>query len=193
MIETRKGPRRALVLTPEADIRVGRERLLALRTGGASGEIDQVLADRVRFSKVHYDVVVFRGKTEDGAASYRLDDQLEREQLEELALRLVASQLSCWRSLLELGVSLIVHSDFGSSAKPFRDACRSLADTPDRDSGVGARVANIDEWLLRHLIFYFSQSYEATMSTLLPDKLPLLELRKEKLELFGQILREESW
>jgi hypothetical protein len=193
LIETRKGERRALVFTPLEEFRVGAGRLTELRANPQRGEIDRRIIDRVRFSKTDYDVVIFRGKSADGKGIYRIDDRLSEGETAELTRMLVLTQLQCWRSLLALGVPLMVHSDFGSSALPFRTACRELADDPDRDSEASARVAAIDEWILRHLVFFFSQSYEATITTLLPDKLPLLELRREKLRLFAQVLREESW
>lgn len=192
-IDTRKGERRALVLTPITEMRVGRARLKELRESGRAAEVDGTLIDRLRFATEKYDCVVFRGRGDDPQSVYRLADTLSVAEQQELTQRLVISQLRCWRTLVELGVTVVVHSEFGSSALPFRDACRDLADDPERDPSVGARVAGIDEWILRHMIFFFSQNYEATMTTLLPDKLPLIELRREKLELFAQVLREEHW
>ena len=192
VIETRKGDRRALVVTPTQRVTIGRARLEELRRDTSSGDLDRALAQRVSSATDGFDCVVFRGRGADSSHCYRLDETLDEDEFAELAQRLLVSQLPCWRSLLERGVLAIVHSEFGSSAMHFRNASRALAQSKRPDPRVSARIAQVDAWLLEHMVFYFSQNYEATMTALLPDKLPLLELRRGKLEGLAQQLREAS-
>jgi hypothetical protein len=192
VIETRKGDRRALVVTPTQTVLVGRARLQELRRKGAIGQVDRELVERVNSAEGRYDCVVFRGRGADSSHYYRLDETLDEHEFAELARRLIVSKLPCWRSLLERGVPAIVHTEFGSSAMHLRNACRELAQSKSPDPNAGKRIAEVDVWLLAHMVFFFSQNYDATMGTLLPDKLPLLDLRRAKVEGFAQQLREAS-
>ncbi len=195
-IDTRRGPRRALVMAPEAAYLVGRERLEELRRGGESPIDESVaahFATRALAGREPYRVVVFRGRHSGRHDwSWRLDERLDAPDLQELCWRLAAKQLTIWRDMLRRGAWVMVHTDLGSSAAPLRQGVRALIDDPRRLEGVAPEIQEIDEWILRHLVFYFSGSFETAMAETLPDKLPLVEARRERLEAFAERLEAHA-
>lgn len=189
VIQTRRGPRNALVMTPREDYNVGRARLEELRAEGTRSPIDLSLVDKVKSARDGYRVVIFRGKSAGDTGRWRLDETLDADELQELARRLVLTQLPTWRTLIRAGVWVMVHTDLGSTALPMREGSRQLIDDPMRLEGIDDEIAEVDEWLLRHLVFWFSSDHEHAITTTLPDKLPLVELRADKIERFAETLR----
>lgn len=195
LIETRRGPRRALVMYPHARVLVGRERLQALEARGEVSPIDEAVAARLAATKTSdpYRVVIFQGRNpQEPESNWRLDSGLDLGETRRLSLLLAASQLATWRRMLEHGVWLMVHTDLGASAAPLRAGARELISDPIRREGVDPAIAEIDEWILQHLIFFSSGSCETALTQTLPDKLPLVEMRAERLESFAETLRARA-
>jgi hypothetical protein len=83
-----------------------------------------------------------------------------------------------YRKLLEIGIVLFVHSDWGHrEIGPIRRGLRSLAaDASNSDDGNGP----IDEWIVRNKLLYSSLSLDHVVRKLLPAHLRLLERRQER-------------
>ena len=192
LIQTRKGQRRALTVTPSRAFVLGRPRLESLRNGETSNLIEEAIVAKVRASTKRYDLFVFRACDHDGEARYRLDESLPPNESEELARRLLLSNLRCWRRLLDLEIPLILHTGMGPDRQPFSRAASAITGKPDAfslnhwgDDAEPKRRYGLDDrdlWLLRHVVFFFGQPYRTIAKQVLPEMLPMLDARREKLE-----------
>lgn len=180
VVHSRKGPRRALVLTPTGHRRLGLERLEQLRATNDESHIETALVDAIENAVERYQIVIFRGRSDDGEGTWGFEEDLAPRDADDLARALVLSHLPTHRALLRHGAYVMVHTDFGPrEADALRRASQILHDemtVNDPDEGdVAIHEANV--WILRHLNFYFSLNFEKVVESVLPDKLPLIELR----------------
>jgi hypothetical protein len=163
-----------------------------LRNGETSNLIEEAIVAKVRASKSRYDLFVFRACDHDGEPRYRLDESFPPNESDELARRLLLSNLRCWRRLLALEVPLILHTGMGPDRQPFQRAASSLTGQPDAfslnhwgdDSEPKSKyeLEDMDLWLLRHVVLFFGQPYRTVAKQVLPEMLPMLDARREKLE-----------
>ncbi len=186
ILESRKGPRRALVITPATRIVLGHEQLDQLRATSGESPIDDSIVGRIEASSVPHPVVIFRGANDEGTGSWGFAEDLEPDDAYELARHLVLSHLPTQRAMLVHGAYVMVHTDFGSlEADLFRRASKEV-----HDEMHGARISDqqmramheANVWILRHLNFYFSLSYQKVITEVLPDKLPLIEMRSKHIQ-----------
>lgn len=193
VVRCRKGDRRALVITPTAHRRLGLERLQELRETADESPIETGLVDRVRTSSSPYPIVIFRGRNDDGTATWGFDEGLGPEDALALARMLVISHLPTHRCLLTHGSYVMVHTDFGSrEADLLRRASKELLEerreVVPSDADLRA-IYDADLWILRHLNFYFSLGFERVVEGVLPDKIPLIETRSRNIEALAAALR----
>lgn len=192
VIESHKGPRRALVITPTQVHRVGRETLERLRASGDEGPIERSIVDYMERASEPYPFTIFRGQDEDGTVSWGLEEGLDQHEAHELARRLILSHLATHRCLLRAGTYVMVHTDFDSrDALVFRRASEELAEERARtlaETTEPTAEAQADLWILRHYNFYFSLGYEKVLANVLPDRVPLIELRQGHIESLARAL-----
>ena len=191
LIQTRKGPRRALTVTPTRPFVLGRTRLASLRGGETDNLIEEAIVTHVRHSKHTYDLFIFRACSHEGEPRYRLDEGLPPNEADELARRLLLSNLTCWRRLLDLEIPLILHTGMGPDRRPFQAATRKITGQPNAfsmnhwgDDEVPKELYGLDDrdlWLLRHVVFFFGQTYRVVAKQVLPEMLPMMDARREKL------------
>lgn len=191
-IQTRKGERRALTVTPSRAFVLGRPRLEMLRAGETNNLIEEAIIARVQGAPHRYDLFVFRACDHEGQPRYRIDEALPPNERSELALRLVLSNLRCWRRLLDLKVPLILHTGLGPDRQTFQQAAQRVSADPEAFAANAAsgypgggrydELDELDEWLLRHVLFFFGQVYRVVARQVLPDILPMLDSRRRKLE-----------
>lgn len=186
LVETRTGPRRALVMAPDQDYRVGLEELEALRTSGRQSPIDEALVAQIQ-QRDDYRVIIFRGVS-DAGHRWTLDPTLSESDANELAKRLTLSQLTTWRQVLGHGVWVLVHTEFGIWGPAFRDTCRELADELEPNPREPREFHDIDRWILRNLVFFFGQSMSSVTQQVLPRTLPVIENRSNTIEGFVQTM-----
>lgn len=192
-VVTSKGPRHVLVMTPRAPLRVGRERLIELRRSAAGSPIDDECVRRVRRGRGRIRAVLFRGRNDDSSASWGFAEDLGPDEELELAQLLVRSMNVTRRRLMAAGVLVHMHTEFS-----FRDAdlCKRATERviDELEGELAERVSpattllRLDLWALRHLTFYFTLAFDKVLSSVLPDKLPILERREHRVqELLAQL------
>jgi hypothetical protein len=197
IVPSRKGDRRALVITPSEHRRVGRDRLRALRGTANESPIETGIVDRITASPRPYQIVVFRGRNDDETASWGFEEALGPDEARELARLLVISHLPTHRCMLTHGTWVMVHTDFGTrEADLLRRASQEVLEEkkamhPANEAQEAVRDADV--WLLRHLNFYFSLGFERVIESVLPDKLPLIEMREANVRQLAQSLREHGY
>ncbi len=185
-VETRLGPRPALVVTPATTVVIDRQRLFALRHDPAESAIDQALLREVRAREGRARVLLYRGRNDDGSATWGFDDELTDAEARELGYFLIKSQVPSYRHLIARGVLVLMHVDLG-----FRevDALRQgtaavLAELERRSNpnhnleSAAAAVIRADIWILKHLTFFFSLGLAKAVEETLPGVLPMLEQRE---------------
>lgn len=183
---TDAGPRAAVVVTPSAHVRVGRARLEELRASHAGGSIDREILAYAEQTAGEDRVFVFRGTNDDGTGSWRIDDDLSEDELEELGAHLVEDQLPTYRRLVAAGIFALLHVDWTErGVRAYEVGTRRvLADLEagsipevavlDRDQ---VAVSRVDRWILRHLTFFFAESFDEVIAGVLALQHPLLERR----------------
>ena len=110
-IQTKNGPRTALIVTPRAHFVLGRERLARLRANTRPGALDDAVYLRVKAAASRPSVVVFRAKSDDGAGSWGFDPDLSAFEARDLAKRLARTHIESHRRLFAAGVLAVVHTD----------------------------------------------------------------------------------
>ncbi len=184
-LATDVGPRQALVLTPGTDIIVSE--LPAPSQHGRLSATDRQIVEAARQTvpQFHATVCIFRGRAPGGDGRYRFAPGISEEQALRLASAMLTGQVLVYREMVRLGVCLFIHTDFGPlEVEAYRSAVDQLADALEPrtvGSGVEARRSRLDLWMLRNLIFFFSLGFDKFVATILPDKLPLMEKRMERI------------
>lgn len=183
-IETPSGTRRALVVSPTSHVVVGRDRLERPFRDGQLSEIDQSIIDAAAERAGRVQLTIFRGATEDGTGSYRFDPSLARPHADELAYRLVREQIAVYRALVDYGLCMHVHCDWGETeSDSFRIGNLRLAselEMASKDKSVDRvdrRRHRADVWILRNLCFYFPSRMSPLVTRVLPENLPMMERR----------------
>lgn len=186
-IETRRGPRKAMVVTPTEHVRVGRERLENPR-GREMSDVDRQLLEQMQRREGRVTAVIFRGRDDHGAGSWGFDPSLDAHESDALALELLRGMVLVYRSFVESGVCVHAHADWGpAEARAFRVANASLVGELGEQLARGGlrpvqrREAEVELWTLRNLTFFFTLGYRTLVRSVLPEKLPMLEQRTDRL------------
>ena len=188
-LQTRKGPRNALVIEPNGPRVVDRARLERLRASIGQSQIEDAIIARIEAAAEPYALVVFRGRSEDGAGTWGYAPDLSEDEVQELSRLLIVSHLPTHRCMLRHGVYVMVHTDIAlreaealrqASQELYEERCRSL-----ESSAFGSARGDMDLWIYRHMNFYMTLSFDKAMSSVLPDKLPLIELTRSHVSIPG--------
>lgn len=182
-LSTSIGDRRALVLTPTRSISL----VEPPEVSGQLSDADRWILDTARYA-VEEELAsfcIFRGRDETTGGAYGFAEALSEDDAAEVATAMLQGQILVYREMVRLGLCLIVHTDFGyAEAAAFRTAIdRLLTQLEPKASGddLEARRARLDQWILQNLVFFFTGSFETLASTILPDKLPMMEKRMERI------------
>jgi len=185
-ISTIHGDKRAWLVEPTETLVVGAERLERFRAEGHLGsEVDREILAAVRAVSDPGQLVVFRGKSDGGQASWGFDPSLSRDEARELGYHLVLDQLPMYRRIVAAGVFALVHVDFGAvEAEAYQDGTRRARDEIEarsiaevrRDPGALATF-QVDRWILHNLTFFFTLDLDEVVESILRKQLPLLEDR----------------
>lgn len=176
-IDTSQGERTALVLTPTQAVVV--ERAPAQR--GKLSAIDDwiIAAARKAAEQKLATVCIYRARADVGPGCYRFSGRLQEAEVADLAETMLGGQLLIYRELVRMGVCLFVHSEFGyAEAEAYRVATeRHIAALRLQDDA----QSELDLWILQNLVFFFTSSFESLATTVLPEKLPMMEKRMERI------------
>lgn len=188
-VETTRGPRNALVVTPIVPIVLGSERLDALRANLRRGIVDEQIARAVRSTRGRAQLILFSALGPGGAARlgadptagapltarWGFDPALSDEAADELGYLLTMSQLPTWRRLVVAGVQAHVHTDWGvrETAACRRGVARARAELEKKSDP----VSRFDAWILSYLSMFFSFDLRRAVRESLGDKLGLIEQR----------------
>lgn len=181
VFETPVGQRAAMLITPASHLRVGKDRLSSDPPTGLS-EVDAEILSQAELRASRVELAIFRGQDDDGRGSWAFADDLEDEDAVVVASRMLDSHLMVYRGLVKAGLCLHVHVEWGPrELRAFRIVTQEKIETledriAERRTAEAASDA-VDLWILRNLVFYFGVSLDKLLTTILPDKLPLMEKR----------------
>lgn len=176
---TANGPRRALVVSPDADEIVGRQTLEELRSGARPNHHDE-LVEFVAKQPEPVDVVILRARGADGSGTFRMARDLDDAELEEVGYLLAQAQLATWRALTRHGVVAFsrVELRVWELAALRSGTARLMAelDTKQHDADrTLALQARDDHWTLGHALLNFGVGLDTALTELLPMRLEQLE------------------
>lgn len=188
-IQTPGGGRTAMVITPLVPLVVDAR----VPTPGhdALSEVDnQILEGAKRAAATHATVCIFRARAPVGEGAYSFDPTMSEDQAVQTALAMMGGQMRIYRAMLRMGICLFLHTDLGLlEVQGLRGSVdlriAQLEPTAHGDS-MQAKRAELDLWMLRNLIFFFSLGFDKLIATILPDKLTLMEKRMERIRRLAQ-------
>ncbi|MCR9162071.1 MAG: hypothetical protein ACE37F_28445 [Nannocystaceae bacterium] len=181
-LQTASGERRALVLTPTVEVYLS-------STPNVAGELspaDRWILERARWAAGTggATVCMFRGEGPNGC--YRFEPSLGLASATALAEEMLLGQLRAYREMVQLGMCLFVHAGFGHlETEAFREATAAVARSLQR---LGGATAEVDRWILQNLLFFFTASFEALVGKVLPEKLPMMEKRMDRVRRMAERL-----
>lgn len=180
--ETNRGRRAALVLTPNVHVTIGPERITGLRAQIGMSEVDRMVIGEARARSERVDLTIFRGRDDDGNGSWGFVEGISEDDASQLAMAMLRSNLPLYRGLMRAGLCLHLHVDWGPvELVAFREAAEELSSELEvRSEGEDADA--VDVWILRNLTFFFALSLEKVLTSILPEKLALMEKRMERIQ-----------
>ncbi|MCR9165184.1 MAG: hypothetical protein ACE37F_36890 [Nannocystaceae bacterium] len=177
-----------LVMTPQERTVLGEAQREHLRSVPPLSEVEQAILDRIAERPKETPILIIRGADDEGRSLWSFDASWNDEELEETGLVFSRAVMPFYRGLLDRGIVLFVHSDWGfREIGPIRRGLNALADQVSTSSTDGA-VAAIDEWIVRNMLLYSSLSLTHVVERLLPTHLRLLERRGDRVRrLFDRV------
>lgn len=132
-IETAEGPRAALVVEPDGDVPIRRDRLEKMRRGNLESTADDTIV-RAASEMGKIDAVVFRARGASEEDRWHFSDELLQQEVTELAALFIRAHLALFRQLSDAGVSTLVGVEFGErEADAYLVALDRLADELQRE------------------------------------------------------------
>ncbi len=151
-------------------------------------DVDRHLLEQMRQREGRVNAVVFRGRDDVGDGSWGFDPALDAHEADALALELLRGMVLVYRAFVESGVCVHAHADWGpAEARAFRVANGTLVAELGQQlehgqlGPVQRREAEVELWTLRNLTFFFTLGFRTLVRSVLPEKLPMLETRTERL------------
>jgi hypothetical protein len=202
VIDTIRGPRLALIATPNEDLVFTRERAEVVRRDPGMSDLDREIVEQVdaRRGKLH--VFVFRGSAPDGKGSWTIDANATPAQTADMGNVVMRSQVPVWRYFLLSGVFLNAHVGWGPrEAKACQAGLRDLADElgamaerhemQARDDEL-ARLTRLDLWITRNLAIFLGGDFERVFDLVLPQRLGMLAPRLPRIQKLIRALPERA-
>lgn len=181
-IEVLGVPRRALVVTPAAKIRVGRSRLEA--PVAKPSDVDSEIVRRLRDWPRSVDVVLLRSWAGDESRSWGFEPDLRPDEVDALGYAIMRDQLAFYRDVIRLGVFALVATDL--SAREF-DAMMRATTRLTRElggrakSGTATADDEADRWTLEHLSLWTIRPYDEFVLQGLPELFALVDRHRGRL------------
>ncbi|PRQ08627.1 hypothetical protein [Enhygromyxa salina] len=189
----------ALVVTPTEKIDWDRSKLEQMRRRVANSPRDAEIINAFVSARTRPRVFVFRGANDDASARVRFDPELDDHEREELGDLLFASHVRVLRGLLAAGAHLFVYVDWPSSTLAlFGRAMGRLADAratalAGQVSRSSARILRMDLWIFSRLTLYCAQPFADVIGEFLPEHLPLLDRRAERVARLTEGIPSEAF
>jgi hypothetical protein len=162
-LDTRNGPRRALVAAPKQAVSVGRARLEALRGGDFSSPINDRLLAAVDGSSDPIHLIILKAGGADGG-HWRFETGLDEQTTSELGYYLIRSQLRLYREAAKRGVFNVIGVEFGSTElDAYGRGTDRLASELEREiaGATDSAIARFDLWLIDHVGLWSGASLQS--------------------------------
>jgi len=175
---------RAIVITPKNPMVLGRERIEGLRGSTSLNRVDRWLIDQAVQRAGKSRMILFRACNRLGERVWQFDPSLSDPELEEAGYLLTCALVPFHRRLLNAGVVLMAHTDWGlRECYAMRHGVRKLeqelmVDTPESNK----HVRSVDRWLLNNMLLHVALSIDHVTQRLLPLHLGMLDRRWEQLQ-----------
>jgi hypothetical protein len=182
LVETPEGHSLVLEITPDRNVRVGRERLAELRRATTQGEIDREIIREVERYQGRVAALMLRCRDEAGQVSWGFDDELDDDECLELGYLLIRSQVPTYRRFVESGVQghFVVELGPRETRALNTGKMQRVAELGERlqrlphDDPQGM-VLMFQAWLLQNFMYRLHLTAAETLETFLPRSLPILE------------------
>jgi hypothetical protein len=188
-VETRDGPRSVVLVEPDGDVVIRRDRLERMRAGKLGSTADETITRAVaEFGKI--DAVVFRSHTEHEGDAWRFDDDLTDEEARELAGLFIKAHLDLYRKIHAAGACALVGVDFGErEAVAYAaglDALeeeleRKLAECEDEDEAADLRLGL---WFAQRQGNWSTMTWQEMLAGPLADRILQAERQVARLRQF---------
>jgi len=175
-LPTAVGSRSALVFSPDCEL------VLSTPPGGNISPLDRwILGEsHAAAERAGASVCIFRARADAGPGRYGFCPLLSDAQAVELASALLVGALPVYREMVRLGICLLVYAELGADeAAAFREGARAVCARLEARIECSAQ-AEVDLWILQNLVFFFTTSFESLSTSVLPEKLPMMETRMER-------------
>ncbi len=175
---------RAVVITPKRPMVLGRERIERLRGPTSLNDVDRWLIEQTARREGRNRVILFRAKNERGERVWQFDPELSDAELADAGYLLSYALVPFHRRLLNKGVVLMVHTDWGvRECYAMRSGVRRLErELSDGGPGAEAPLREIDRWLLNNMLLHVALSLEHVTERLLPHHLTMIDRRWHQLQ-----------
>ena len=175
---------RAIVITPKNSMVLGRERIEALRRPTSLNKVDRWLIDQAVQRSGKSRMILFRACNRYGERVWQFDPSLSDAELEEAGYLLTCALVPFHRRLLNAGVVLMVHTDWGvRECYAMRHGVRKFENELSANAAsLNKEVQTVDRWLLNNMLLHVALSIDHVTQRLLPLHLGMIDRRWEQLE-----------
>ena len=168
--------RSAMVITPKHAMVLGRERIEKLRSPGSLSQVDRWLIGQAQARRGNARIVLFRACNSAGDRVWQFDPGLREAELEEAGYLLTCALVPFHRRLLDAGVVLMAHTDWGirecyAMRYGVRRREQELAQSAE------GPLREVDRWLLGNMLLHVALSLEHVAERLLPNHLSMVDRR----------------
>jgi hypothetical protein len=184
-VDSPAGKRTALVVSAAEKIRIGRQRLEAIRAGDVSSPVDEEIVRCLVSWPRTVDAVLLRSWAGSDERSWGFDPSLEPDELRELAYAMMRGQLALYRRLLVHRVHALVSTDL--TTRDFdaivQGAFSLSKELTEKIAGgrEGSETDRIDRWILDHFSLWTTRPFHEFVVQGVPRLFGLVERHSEEL------------
>jgi hypothetical protein len=178
-VRTPKGATKVMVVTPKNRVVVDHARLDRLSKPTGLSPVEMWLIEQARLRGEGARVVLFRAVNANGERVWEFDPSFAERDLEQGGTIMTRALLPFHRALLEAGVVLMVHTDWGfRESYAFRHGVRVQIE----QLSLSARNADseIDRWILGNMLMHVALKLEHVLKNLLPAHIGLVKQRADR-------------
>lgn len=186
-VQTKNGPRRALLVSPAGTITLGRERLLAFERGEWWSQTDHLMLHTTRTWPRPLHAMVFRARGEGPDDVWRFDDALDDEAASQLAARLLRTHVLMVKELAPQGMHSMFGVEFGAREQVAHErgleiVAEQLSREMDRAEPSLRPLLRLDLWLVDRQATWSAMSYTEFAATKLESLLVSGERQYKQLQ-----------
>lgn len=169
----------AMVITPKQPMVLGKERIDKLRGSTSLNKVDRWLIEQAARRQGRNRVLLFRACNARDERVWQFDPSLTDPELEEAGYVLSCALIPFHRRLLNSGVVLMVHTDWGvRECYAMRHGVRKLErELRAAGKSMHGAVRAADQWLLSNMLLHVALSLEHVTQKLLPLHLGMIDRR----------------